>query len=34
MKMVTEFDTLSKPGQLDMSKPLEADELRIPPILR
>ena len=34
LKMVGEFDALSKPGKLDMSKPLEADELRIPPILR
>ena len=34
LKMVGEFDALSRPGKLDMSKPLEVDELRIPPILR
>ena len=31
IKMVSEYDSLSQIGKIDMSKPLEADDLKIPP---
>jgi hypothetical protein len=34
LEIVSEYDPLGKPGKMDTSKPLEEDELRIPPIIR
>lgn len=34
LEIVNEYDPLSKPGKMDITKKLEEDELRIPPIIR
>jgi len=34
LQIVNEYDPLGKPGKMDLTKSLEEDELRIPPIIR